>query len=172
MSATVRVVTAPEAEALVPVLADVLADCVAGGASVSFMAPYSRADAADFWQAVAGAVARGTVSLLVAEVDGAVRGTVQVAYDLPPNQPHRGEVRKLLVHRGARGRGLGRALMQAAEGEAARHGRTLLTLDTASPAAERIYDGLGWTRVGTIPDFALYPDGKLCDTVIFYKKLA
>ena len=115
MSATVRVVTAREAEALVPVLADVLADCVAGGASVSFMAPYSRADAADFWQAVAGAVARGTVSLLVAEVDGAVRGTVQVAYDLPPNQPHRGEVRKLLVHRGARGRGLAALLGAAAE---------------------------------------------------------
>ena len=99
-------------------------------------------------------------------------GRCRSAYDMPPNQPHRGEIRKLLVHRGARGKGLGKALMQAAEAEALARGKSLLCLDTASGAAEHIYESLGWTRVGVIPDFALLPDGGFCDTTIFYKRLA
>jgi GNAT superfamily N-acetyltransferase len=168
----VRVVPAGALRGLVPALSDILADCVAGGASVSFMAPYSRSDAAAFWSKVAEAADAGTVSVIVAELDGRAVGTVQVAYDMPPNQPHRGEVRKLLVHRAARGRGIGTLLMQAAEREAAAHGRSLLVLDTASAAAEHIYAGLGWQRVGVIPDFALLPQGGYCDTVFFYKRIA
>lgn len=170
-AALVRVVEGRELRSLVPRLAAILADCVAGDASVSFMAPFPESAAAAFWDTVADASDAGAVSVLVAEIDGVARGTVQVAYDLPPNQPHRGEVRKLLVHRAARGRGLGRALMIAAEEVAAARGKSLLCLDTASPAAERIYCGLGWTRVGVIPDFALLPKGGFCDTVIFYKRL-
>jgi GNAT superfamily N-acetyltransferase len=168
----VRAVGAGEARRLVPSLADILVDCVAGGASVSFMAPYTRADAAAFWSKVIDDAEAGSVSLVVAEIDGEPVGTVQVAYDMPPNQPHRGEVRKLLVHRKARGRGIGKAMMRAAEQEAIARGRSLLCLDTASAAAEHIYAELGWQRVGVIPDFALLPDGAFCDTTIFYKRIA
>ncbi|CAN5308224.1 GNAT family N-acetyltransferase [soil metagenome] len=171
-SIAVRAVDAGELRRLVPALADILADCVAGGASVSFMAPYTGSDAAAFWSKVADAAEAGAVSLVVAEIDGEPVGTVQVAYDMPPNQPHRGEVRKLLVHRKARGRGLGKALMRAVEQEAIARGRSLLCLDTASIAAEHIYADLGWQRVGVIPDFALLPDGGFCDTTIFYKRIA
>ena len=155
-----------------PALSEVLADCVEGGASVSFMSPCSTHDASVFWNRIADAAEGGSVSVLVAEVDGEVSGTVQIGFDLPPNQPHRGEIRKLLVHRRARGLGLGKALMRAAEQEALARGKSLLCLDTASGAAERIYESLGWTRVGIIPDFALLPDGGFCDTTIFYKRLA
>lgn len=168
----VRAVEAAELRRLVPALADILVDCVAGGASVSFMAPYTKADAAAFWSKVADAAEAGALGLVVAEIDGEPVGTVQVAYDMPPNQPHRGEVRKLLVHRKARGLGLGKALMRAIEREAAARGRSLLCLDTASVAAEHIYAGLGWQRVGAIPAFALLPDGGFCDTTIFYKRIA
>ncbi|MEO8668094.1 MAG: GNAT family N-acetyltransferase [Bauldia sp.] len=167
----VRAVDGDEMRQLIPALADILVDCVAGDASVSFMAPYGMEEAMAFWEKVADAAGKDQVSVLVAEVDGIPRGTVQIAYDLPPNQPHRGEVRKLLVHRSARGRGLGRALMTAAETVAAARGKSLLCLDTASPAAGHIYTELGWTRVGVIPDFALLPKGGFCDTVIFYKRL-
>ncbi|HEX8663721.1 MAG TPA: GNAT family N-acetyltransferase, partial [Beijerinckiaceae bacterium] len=91
--------------------------------------------------------------------------------DVPPNQPHRGDVKKLLVHRRARGRRLGRALMEALEAEARRRSLTLLTLDTASEAAERVYEGLGYTRAGVIPGYALWPEGGLCDTTLFWKSL-
>lgn len=168
----VRAAAAGEVRALAPVLADILADCVAGGASVSFMAPFSAADAAAYWRAVAEEVAADAVAVLVAEVDGAVRGTIQIAYDTPPNQPHRADIRKLLVHRSARRLGLGRALMLAAEAAAADRGRTLLCLDTASDAAGRLYAGLGLQRVGAIPGYALWPQGGFCDTTIFYRRLS
>jgi GNAT superfamily N-acetyltransferase len=167
----VRAVEAGEIRRLIPALAGILADCVAGDASVSFMAPFSTGDAAAFWGKIADAAENDAVSVIVGEVDGTVRGTVQVAYDLPPNQPHRGEVRKLLVHRGARRLGLGRALMREAERVAAARGKSLLCLDTASGTAERIYAELGWTRVGVIPDYALLPRGGFCDTTIFYKRI-
>ena len=168
----IRALEPAELRALVPALSNVLADCVEGGASVSFMSPYSRDDASVFWNRIADTAERGDVSVLVAEVDGQVSGTVQIGFDMPPNQPHRGEIRKLLVHRGARGKGLGKELMRAAEQEALARGKSLLCLDTASGAAVHIYESLGWKRVGTIPDFALLPDGGYCDTTIFYKRLA
>lgn len=154
-------------------LADVLVDCVEGGASVGFMHPVDRARAEDFWAGVVESAARDERILLVAEDDatGTVLGTVQVVLAAPENQPHRGDISKMLVHRRARRRGLGEALMRAAEAAAQDAGRTLLVLDTASPDAERLYDRLGWRRVGVIPDFALWPDGRPVDTIVFYKDL-
>ena len=174
MSATpeITVLDADAAMAAVSELAEVLADCVAGGASVSFMQPYSAADAAGFFRKVAASVACGETVLLAARRDGRVVGTVQLGLDTPPNQPHRADIRKLLVHRSARGRGVGAALMREAERIAKDKGRTLLVLDTASGAAERLYGRGGWQRVGVIPDYAMWPDGGFCDTTIFWKKLS
>ena len=153
-------------------LAEVLVDCVAGGASVSFMRPFEHHDAKAFFTKVAGEVARGEAALLVARVDGRIVGTVQLGLALPPNQPHRADVKKLLVHRTERGRGIGMALMTAAEEAARARGRTLLVLDTALEGdAERLYTRAGWTRVGVIPNYALFPDGSPCDTVMFWKRI-
>ena len=167
----VRVASPAELRSLTPHLAEVLVDCVEGGASVSFMAPYSLTEATAFWEKNAAAAERGEVSVIIGGLNDDVSGTVQVAFDMPPNQPHRAEIRKLLVHRRARRQGLGRALMVAAEQEAIAHGKSLLCLDTASGAAERLYADAGWTRVGVIPDYALWPGGGFCDTTIFYKRL-
>lgn len=155
-------------------LSEVLADCVEGGASLGFMSPYRAQDAAPFWQGVAAAVGRREVLLVVAEDDdGRVVGTVQVGFATKPNQPHRGDLMKLLVHRRARGLGLSRLLMEAAETAAAEAGRTLLVLDTATgEPAEKIYERLGWCRTGVIPNYALFPDGRYCDTTIFYKQIS
>jgi GNAT superfamily N-acetyltransferase len=152
-------------------LSDVLIDCVEGGASVSFMEPMTRAKAAAFWRDVADSAARGERALLVAEEDGRIAGTVQVIFDMPENQPHRGDVAKMLVHRSMRKRGVGELLMRAAEKAAADRRKTLLVLDTASADAERLYERCGWKRVGTIPGYALLPQGGYCDTVYFYKTL-
>ena len=155
-------------------LADVLVDCVEGGASVSFMLPLERERAEAFWVDMLESASRGERIVLVAQADesGAVVGTVQVILTAPENQPHRGEIAKMLVPRHARRRGLGAALMQAAEAAALEAGKTLLVLDTASADAERLYHRLGWTRVGMIPGYALWPDGGLVDTTVFYKQLA
>jgi len=150
-------------------LADVLLDCVEGGASVSFMLPMARGTALNFWRKVADGVARGERILLVAEDEEGIAGTVQLITDMPENQPHRADVAKLLVHRRARGAGIGRKLMEAVEDAARGQGRRVLVLDTASGTAERLYERLGWQRVGTVPDYALMPDGALCATVFFYK---
>jgi GNAT superfamily N-acetyltransferase len=152
-------------------LAEVLADCVAGGASVSFMAPFTRDDAAAYFRGVVEEVASGKTVLLAARENGRIVGTVQLGLDTPPNQPHRGDVKKLLVHRAVRRRGIGAALMRGVEAEARARGRTLLVLDTASGDAERVYQRGGWQRVGAIPDYALWPDGGFCDTTIFWKRL-
>jgi len=153
-------------------LTDLLIDCVEGGASVSFMAPLSAGKATAFWQRIAADVARGERALLVAEdAAGTVVGTVQVVLDQPENQPHRADVAKMLVHRRARRRGLGAALMRAAEDVARACGKTLLVLDTASPEAERLYARLGWQRCGVIPGYALLPQGGLCATTYFYREL-
>ena len=169
----IRLLVAEEARAAMPDLCEVLADCVEGGASVGFMQPFTAADAAPYWEGVAEAVACGNTLLFVAEQDGRVVGTVQVGFAGMPNQPHRGDLKKLLVHRSARGRGIARLLMAAAEGEAARRGRTLLVLDTATGSdAEAIYPRLGWHRAGLIPDYALWPGGGYCDTTLFYKRVA
>ena len=153
-------------------LANVLMDCVEGGASVSFMQPLTQERAAAFWRKVALGVAAGERALLVAEDAQGVCGTVQLVLDQPENQPHRADLSKLLVHRRVRRQGVGEALMRAAEDMARDCGKTLLVLDTASDTAERIYERLGWVRVGVIPGYALLPQGGLCDTVLFYRELS
>jgi GNAT superfamily N-acetyltransferase len=159
-------------ESKIDQLADVLIDCVDGGASVSFMHPLTRERAVAFWRKVAAGVAAGDRALLVAEDDRGVCGTVQLILDLPENQPHRADLVKMLVHRRARKRGLGAALMQAAEGLARDCGRTLLVLDAVTGGdAERLYERLGWVRVGDVPYFALMPDGRPCSTTYFYRDL-
>lgn len=161
---------AAQAEAL----ADVLIDCVEGGASVGFLAPLPRERAIAFFHGVAEAVARGERVLLAAlDEEGRVVGTAQLLLAMPDNQPHRGEVAKLLVHRAARRRGVAHALMAALDDEAHRAGRTLLVLDTATGSdAERLYPALGWRRVGEIPGYALLPDGAPCGTTLFWKPIA
>jgi GNAT superfamily N-acetyltransferase len=167
----ITVLDAASARGVIDELADVLADCVAGGASVSFMSPYSHADAKAFFEKVIAAVARDETVLVVAKLDGRVVGTVQLGLDMPPNQPHRGDIKKLLVHRSARKHGLGAALMERAEAEAKARGRSLLVLDTAGDAAERLYVRTGWQRVGVIPDYAMWPQGGFCDTVFYWKRV-
>jgi GNAT superfamily N-acetyltransferase len=154
-------------------LAALLIDCVDGGASVSFMHPLGEDEARAFWQRVADGVHRGERALLVAEDStGAIVGTVQLVLDMPPNQPHRADVAKMLVHRRARRQGLGEGLMRAAEATARECGRSLLVLDTVTGGdAERLYARLGWQRVGSIPDYALWPRGGLCATTVFYRAL-
>ncbi len=169
----IRLLSAVEARTVLRDLCDVLADCVNGGASVGFMQPYMPVDALPYWQSVADSVESGGTLLFVAVIEGRVVGTVQVGAAQMPNQPHRGDLKKLLVHRSARGKGLARLLMEAAEREAARIGKTLLVLDTATGSdAEAIYPRLGWQRVGVVPDYAMWPEGGLCDTTIFYKRIA
>lgn len=170
---TIRLLDATEARAAIPDLCDVLVDCVDGGASVGFMQPYTREDAEPYWQAVAESVASGATLLFAAEIEGRVLGTVQIGAAQMPNQPHRADLKKLLVHRAARGKGLARLLMHAAEEEAARRGKTILVLDTATGSdAEAIYPRLGWERVGVIPDYALWPEGGFCASTFFYKRIA
>ena len=163
---------APVADAALDQLADVLVDCVEGGASVSFMAPFSHESALGFFRKVAGSVAAGDTVLLVAKLDGKIVGTVQLGLDTPPNQPHRADVKKMLVHRVMRGRGIGAALMTKVEEEARRLGRWLLVLDTVpGQNGHRLYLRAGWQQTGIVPDYALFPDGRLCDTAIMWKRL-
>jgi GNAT superfamily N-acetyltransferase len=154
-------------------LSDVLIDCVEGGASVSFMLPMTRAKAEAFWSSVSMSLARGERLLLTAEdAAGTIVGTVQVAWAQPENQPHRADIAKMLVHRRARRRGVGAALLGAAERCALGAGRTLLVLDTVTGGdAARLYAGQGWRRCGEIPQYALWPDGEFCSTTVFYKLL-
>ncbi|WP_042690679.1 GNAT family N-acetyltransferase [Azospirillum sp. B506] len=168
---TVRLLTGADAPAAIPGLTDVLLDCVEGGASVSFMSPLDRTTAEGFWRSVVAGVEQGERILLVAEDGEGVLGTVQLVLAQPPNQPHRADLSKMLVHRRARRRGVGAALMQAAEEAGRTAGKTLLVLDTASPDAERLYTRAGWIKVGVIPNFALWPEGGFCDAAFFYKAL-
>jgi GNAT superfamily N-acetyltransferase len=154
-------------------LASVLLDCVEGGASVSFMHPLEREAALAFWASVASAVARGDRALLVAEDALGICGTAQLVLALPPNQPHRADVSKVLVHRRARRQGLGAALMRAAEATARDCGKDLLVLDTVTGGdAQRLYERLGWVRVGDVPRFALLPTGEFCSTTYYYRDLS
>lgn len=153
-------------------LADVLLDCVEGGASVGFMLPLTREHAIAFWRRVAQGVAGGERALLVAEDVHGVCGTVQLILTQPDNQPHRADLAKMLVHRRVRRQGLGAALMHAAEAMARDCGRTLLVLDAVTHGdAARLYERLGWTRVGDIPGYALWPQGGLCSTTVYYRNL-
>ena len=152
-------------------LAEVLLDCVAGGASVGFMQPLARDKALALWRRIAEEVAQGQRALFVVRQGGAIVGSVQLVLDQPDNQAHRADISKLLVHRSARRQGLGDALMQSAQALARDQGKTLLVLDTASADAERVYGRLGWQVCGVIPGYALMPDGVPCDTTYFYLQL-
>jgi GNAT superfamily N-acetyltransferase len=153
-------------------LADVLVDCVEGGASVSFIHPLSRERAIEFWRHVADDVARGARAIVIAQDEQGVCGTAQLLLEQPENQPHRADLSKMLVHRRARRQGVGAALLLATESTAHRCGKSLLVLDTASDVAERLYARHGWVRVGAIPDYALLPGGGLCKTTILYREVA
>ncbi|MET0332739.1 MAG: GNAT family N-acetyltransferase [Rhizobacter sp.] len=173
MSLVVQALDAAATQAHAAALCELLVDCVEGGASVGFVSPMSIAKAEVFWRGVGESVARGETVLLVArDGEGRIEGTVQLVLATKENQPHRADVSKLLVHRRARGRGVGALLMREAEAHARRIGRTVLVLDTATPEAERLYQREGWSLCGTIPDYALMPDGVLCATTIFFKRLA
>ena len=153
-------------------LAAVLHDCVAGGASVGYLEPFSAEDARAAFEGFATEAEQGRRLILAAFADGRLVGTVQVILALPPNQPHRGEIAKLLVHRSARRRGIAELLMARAEAEARAAGKTLLVLDAVTrDAAARLYRRMGWTEVGVVPAFALYPDGRPCDTTYFFRTL-
>jgi GNAT superfamily N-acetyltransferase len=170
---TVRRVGANEAAACVEALADVLIDCVEGGASVSFMLPLPREKAVSFWRKVADGVARHERVLLIAEDrEGQIVGTVQLIMAMPDNQPHRGDIAKMLVHRKARRRGIAQRLMAAIDQAAREEGKTVLALDTVTGGdAERLYERAEWQRVGVIPKYALMPDGEFCATTFFFKHL-
>jgi GNAT superfamily N-acetyltransferase len=172
--ATVKIVAldAPVADTALDQLAEVLVDCVEGGASVSFMGPFSHGEALAFFRKVAASVAAGDTVLLAANLDDKIVGTVQLGLDTPPNQPHRADIKKMLVHRSARGHGIGAALMAEVEQEARRRGRWLVVLDTVpGENGHRLYLRAGWTQTGLVPDYALFPDGRLCDTAIMWKRL-
>jgi len=152
-------------------LAEVLMDCVAGGASVGFMQPLRAERALVFWRDVAAGVERGERVLLVAEDAEGIVGTAQVVLAMPDNQPHRADLSKMLVHRRARRGGVGAALLRAAEAAAREAGKTLIVLDTASAEAERLYERGGYVSAGVIPGYALWPQGGPCDTRIYYRVL-
>ncbi len=168
----IRRLTADEGRPYLEELADVLLDCVEGGASVSFMASLSKPEAKSFFEKVLEGVRQADRILLAAFVDSKLVGTVQILLATPPNQPHRADVAKLLVLRSARGQGVGRKLMEYAEQASRLAGKTLLVLDTVTgDHAERLYMRLGWNKAGVIPKYALYPDGTWCDTTILWKEL-
>ncbi|WP_245621189.1 GNAT family N-acetyltransferase [Paraburkholderia ferrariae] len=171
---TIKKLNGEEAASRAPALADVLIDCVEGGASVSFMLPISRDTALDFWHGVARGVARGERILLVAEdAEEHIVGTVQIVTAQPENQPHRADIAKMLVSRRARRQGVAQRLMAAADAAAREAGKTVLVLDTVTGGdAERLYQRAGWQRVGSVPMYALMPDGALCGTTFYYKHLA
>lgn len=171
--ASIRALTADEAATRIDELADVLLDCVQGGASVGFMASLPRERAEAFWQRIADGVSRGERVLLVAEdAQGRIAGTAQLVVAMPDNQPHRADVAKMLVHRRARRQGLAEQLLRAVDGHARAAGKTVLVLDTVTGGdAERLYARCGWQRVGSIPNYALMPDGAPCATTVFHKQL-
>jgi L-amino acid N-acyltransferase YncA len=152
-------------------LGRVLRDCVAAGASVSFMNPFGQAEAETFFHGIADRVDRGDVVLVAGYLDDVIQGTAQLGLDVPPNQPHRAEIRKMLVHPDGRRHGLAGAMLQRLEDEARARGRSLLILDTANDDAIRVYERAGWQRFGYVPDYALWPDGGLCPTTFFLKHL-
>jgi GNAT superfamily N-acetyltransferase len=152
-------------------LSTVLVDCVEGGASVSFMHPMTHARAQAFWRAAAASAERGERAILIAhDAHGTIVGTVQIVLAAPENQPHRADLAKMLVRRASRKLGIGARLLRAAEQRAIECGRTLLVLDTVTGGdAERLYARCGWQRCGVIPNYALWPDGRYCDTTVFFK---
>jgi len=173
MTLEIRRLDGPTFDAAIPDLAVILADVVAGGASVGFLLPFTPQDAATWWQSIELDVVRGDVLILTARLDRRVVATVQLRLARLPNARHRAEVAKLLVHRSTRRRGIATALMEEIERIAIAEGRTLLVLDTiADSEAEQLYAKLGWTRVAEIPGYAGMPNGELRPTAIFYRDLS
>ncbi|MER7001201.1 GNAT family N-acetyltransferase [Streptomyces sp. NPDC000410] len=166
-------VSAPELDSIAPHLAELLVDAVDAGASVGFLAPLDRAAAETWWRTHAAAIADGSRALWTARTGGGrITGTISLGFATYPNGRHRAEIAKLLVHRDARGRGLGRTLLATAERAAAAAGATLLHLDTETGSpAEALYRSAGWTEAGMIPDYAANPSGELHPTTLFFKKL-
>ncbi len=152
-------------------LARLLVDAVDSGASVSFMAPLPIDRAEAWWRDTIASALAGAVVLVARDEQGIV-GSVQMHPAWAPNQPHRADVAKLIVHRRGRGRGLATRLMAAVEDAARAGGYTLLTLDTVPETpADRLYRRLGWSAAGRIPGYALDPVGVMCDTMVFYKRI-
>ena len=169
---TVRRLDADAARAALPELAAVLHDCVEAGESVSFLAGFTLEDARSFYESLLPELERGTRVLVAAFEDGELVGSAQLVHAWPPNSQHRAEVVKLVVHRSARGRGVGHALMERLEEEARADGKTLLVLDAVSGGlADALYERLGWTRFGIVPGYALDPSGVPRDAAFFYKRL-
>jgi ribosomal protein S18 acetylase RimI-like enzyme len=153
-------------------LADILADAVAGGSSLGFLAPFDQRAAAAWWRAQQPAVDDGSLVVWVAHGADGITGTVSLALERKPNGRHRAEIVKVVVHRDARGRGVARALLAVAEHAAARAGASLLLLDTETgSAAEHLYRTAGWTRYGIVPGYATDPAGALKDCSFYYKQL-
>jgi GNAT superfamily N-acetyltransferase len=160
-------------EAATAELGELLAEVVNAGASVGFLRPLSATTAAAWWRSIGDGVRAGHIIVLLARVDGRCAGTVQLRLAAMPNQTHRADVAKMLVHPAMRRRGMGAALMSAIEREARQRARMLLVLDTESGSeAERFYSALGWARAGLIPRYAKDADGAMQPTTIFYKELA
>jgi len=153
-------------------LCALLIDAVEGGASLGFLKPMEPERARAYWETAARAVQAGDKALLVAEIEGAILGTVQVVLEMPQNQPHRGEISKMIVHTQVRQLGLGMRLLVAAEERAHIAGKSLLVLDTQTgSAAEHLYRKAGYTPLPPLPDYALTPDGVLAPTTIFWKRI-
>lgn len=170
--AEIRELDAATAQARLPELAAVLVDAVAHGASVNFLAGFSQGEGEAFWAGVLPGMAAGATRLFVAEVEGRLVGTVLLFLAGQPNGPHRAEIGKMLVHSSLRRRGLGRALLAAAEAAALGCGRWLLLLDTTSGSAgDLLYRSQGWVAYGEVPGHALSVDGQPSDTTMFYKRL-
>ncbi|PZP32487.1 MAG: GNAT family N-acetyltransferase [Roseateles depolymerans] len=164
---------APQAAMRVAELAEVLCDCVDGGASVGFMAPLGQERALAFWHRVVQGLEAGERHLFVAEDEaGRLCGTVSLVIDMPDNQPHRADVSKMLVHRRVRRQGLAEQLLRMLDAKARGLGKTTLVLDTVTGSdASRLYERLGWQRAGDIPNYALMPDGAPCSTSYYFKPL-
>jgi GNAT superfamily N-acetyltransferase len=169
----IEALTPAAAAAERPALVALLRDAVDGGASIGFLPPLGEAEAGAYWDGVVDAMGDGAHVLLVArDAAGAIVGSAQLELALRANARHRAEVSKVMVHRAARRRGLGRALMLAIEGHARRLGRTTLVLDTRQgDPSEELYRGLGWTPAGAIPCYAASSDGTLHTTALYYKLL-
>ena len=173
MSPAIEIKPLAASPATIAALRDMLIEVVAHGGSVSFMHPLRPDDATAFWAQSLAAAARGERTLLGAWDGDVLAGTVTLILDCPPNQPHRAEIAKLMVPLGYRGRGIAAALMGAAESLAVNHHRSLLVLDTAEEdGAAPLYEKIGFTYAGSIPDFALKPHGGLCGTRIYWKRTA
>jgi GNAT superfamily N-acetyltransferase len=172
MHSTLDIVALRSTPDAISALADILVETVAAGGSVSFMHPLAADVAAAFWTSSLAAAEAGGRVVLGALDDGRLVGTVTLLLDCPPNQPHRGEIAKMMTRVGWRGRGVARALMVEAERIACEQGRTLLTLDTAEEdGAGPFYEKLGFVRAGVIPDYAFKPHGGLCGTIFYWKRI-